>query len=305
MDGISLYDDCVMLAYNKEVRRNCLPFTCGENDLDDFFLNDADLYADELLGKTYCWVTTEIPHRIVALFTLSNDSIKTRLISPNDKNRLQRNIVNPKRGRSYPAVLIGRLGVNLEYQGTSSHVGRQLMAFIKDWFRHEDNKTGCRFIVVDAYNEEKILRYYERNGFVRKYSINSLVYWVTYVHNVVYSFYRSMIYCYINSTQRCAGSIVIDIIPTNGADKRKFFPFAPYFPVTNVIKRYFYPYFPAIIGIKGYSFPYFPYLSGIMKIKTALYSLFSRLDWHKTVVFPCLGEIYEGIRSLSWEIPVT
>lgn len=119
------------------------------------------------------------------------------------------------------------------------------------------------------------------------------------------TFYRSMIYCYINSTQRCAGSIVIDIIPTNGADKRKFFPFAPYFPVTNVIKRYFYPYFPAIIGIKGYSFPYFPYLSGIMKIKTALYSLFSRLDWHKTVVFPCLGEIYEGIRSLSWEIPVT
>lgn len=142
-------------------------------------------------------------------------------------------------------------------------------------------------------------------SFDSKYSINSLVYWVTYVHNVVYSFYRSMIYCYINSTQRCAGSIVIDIIPTNGADKRKFFPFAPYFPVTNVIKRYFYPYFPAIIGIKGYSFPYFPYLSGIMKIKTALYSLFSRLDWHKTVVFPCLGEIYEGIRSLSWEIPVT
>ena len=138
----------------------------------------------------------------------------------------------------------------------------------------------------------------------RKYSINSLVYWVTYVHNVVYSFYRSMIYCYINSTQRCAGSIVIDIIPTNGADKRKFFPFAPYFPVTNVIKRYFYPYFPAIIGIKGYSFPYFPYLSGIMKIKTALYSLFSRLDWYKTVVFACLGGIYEGIRSLSWEIPV-
>ena len=157
--------------------------------------------------------------------------------------------------------------------------------------------------------EEEVLRiinYCTETGlFNGKYSINSLVYWVTYVHNVVYSFYRSMIYCYINSTQRCAGSIVIDIIPTNGADKRKFFPFAPYFPVTNVIKRYFYPYFPAIIGIKGYSFPYFPYLSGIMKIKTALYSLFSRLDWHKTVVFPCLGEIYEGIRSLSWEIPVT
>lgn len=163
-----------MLAYNKEVRDNCLPFSCGVNDLDDFFLNDADLYADELLGKTYCWVTTETPHRIVALFTLANDSIKTKLISTNDKNRLQRNIVNPKRGRSYPAVLIGRLGVNREYQDTPSHIGQQLMAFIKDWFRHEDNKTGCRFIVVDAYNEERVLRYYDKNGFVPLYKTEAI-----------------------------------------------------------------------------------------------------------------------------------
>ena len=170
----------------------------------------------------------------------------------------------------------------------------------------EEEYRTSRNMSVDLLRKRKEkLRQMQPGKKQCKYSINSLVYWVTYVHNVVYSFYRSMIYCYINSTQRCAGSIVIDIIPTNGADKRKFFPFAPYFPVTNVIKRYFYPYFPAIIGIKGYSFPYFPYLSGIMKIKTALYSLFSRLDWHKTVVFPCLGEIYEGIRSLSWEIPVT
>ena len=176
---------------------------------------------------------------------------------------------------------------------TGANIGRQLFS---------EAETGLNKAVALV---TRINRFFGYTWEASKYSINSLVYWVTYVHNVVYSFYRSMIYCYINSTQRCAGSIVIDIIPTNGADKRKFFPFAPYFPVTNVIKRYFYPYFPAIIGIKGYSFPYFPYLSGIMKIKTALYSLFSRLDWHKTVVFPCLGEIYEGIRSLSWEIPVT
>lgn len=163
-----------MLTYSKVVRGNCLPFSCGEDDLDDFFLNDADLYADELLGKTYCWVTTEQPHQIVALFTLANDSIKTKLISSNDRNRLQRNIVNPKRGRSYPAVLIGRLGVNREFQGSPSHVGRQLMTFIKDWLRHEDNKTGCRFIVVDAYNDENVLRYYLANGFVYLYKTEEI-----------------------------------------------------------------------------------------------------------------------------------
>lgn len=48
------------------------------------------------------------------------------------------------------------------------------MSFIKDWFRHEDNKTGCRFIVVDAYNEEKVLRYYEKNGFVPLYKTETI-----------------------------------------------------------------------------------------------------------------------------------
>lgn len=44
-------------------------------------------------------------------------------------------------------------------------IGAQLMDFIKQWFRSKDNKTGCRFVLVDAMNEEHTLRYYERNGF--------------------------------------------------------------------------------------------------------------------------------------------
>lgn len=67
------------------------------------------------------------------------------------------------RGRSYPAALIGRLGVNEKYQDL--HIGSQLIGFIKDWFRAEDNKTGCRFLVVDAYNNPRTLKFYERNGF--------------------------------------------------------------------------------------------------------------------------------------------
>lgn len=159
----SLFDQCVMLPYNNRVTERCLSFTCGDADLDDFFHNDAEHYATELMGKTYCWVTEEKPHRIVALFTLANDSIKTLHLDKTTRNRLNRPIDNPKRGRSYPATLIGRIGVNQEFQGMN--VGSQLMQFIKDWFRHEDNKTGCRFLVVDAYNNPRTLRFYERNNF--------------------------------------------------------------------------------------------------------------------------------------------
>lgn len=162
----SLYDECVMMPLDADVRAECVPFSCGNDDLDDFFRHDADLYAEELLGKTYCWVTQEKPYRIVCAFTLANDSIKTRALLPSDRNRLQRHIVNPKRGRSYPAVLIGRLGVSTQFQSSDYRIGAQLMAFIRDWFRHADNKTGCRFLVVDAYNNPTALRYYiERNSF--------------------------------------------------------------------------------------------------------------------------------------------
>ena len=56
-----------MLPYNNQVRERCLSFTCGDTDIDDFFHNDAERYAAELMGKTYCWITEQKPHRIVAL----------------------------------------------------------------------------------------------------------------------------------------------------------------------------------------------------------------------------------------------
>ena len=40
-----------------------------------------------------------------------------------------------------------------------------MMDFVKDWFVADDNKTGCRYVLVDAMNSEHTLNYYERNGF--------------------------------------------------------------------------------------------------------------------------------------------
>ena len=75
--------------------------------------------------------------------------------------------------RSYPAVLIGRLGVNRNYrfiQGETERTGKQLMDFIKSWFIDGANKTGCRFIVVDSYNTQGPLKYYADNEFVPLFS---------------------------------------------------------------------------------------------------------------------------------------
>lgn len=49
------------------------------------------------------------------------------------------------------------------------NIGSQIIDYVKDWFRSSDNKTGSRFIVVDAYNNPRTLHFYERNGFKTLY----------------------------------------------------------------------------------------------------------------------------------------
>lgn len=157
--------DSFMRPYTREVAEYCLPFSCQDKDLDEFFSKDAFFYETELLGKTYVWINASDPTKILALVTLANDSVKAKFIADAARNRLQRSITNAKRGMNYPAVLIGRLGVSLEYRGKGYNIGSQILDFIKGWFRTKDNKTGCRFIVVDAYNNDKTIHFYEKNGF--------------------------------------------------------------------------------------------------------------------------------------------
>lgn len=59
--GFNLEQQAVMLLYNKEVAAYCDPFSCEDEDLDDFFKNDAILYQQELLGKTYAWIDQSNP----------------------------------------------------------------------------------------------------------------------------------------------------------------------------------------------------------------------------------------------------
>lgn len=168
-----LLDNCTLKIYDSEVINSCLPFDCDNPDLNDFFRNDALNYYSELLGKTYCFTLDENPEIIVCAFTISNDSIKTFLLPNARKKKVIKDIPRQKQMKSYPAVLIGRLGVNKNYRiinGETDRTGKQLMDFIKSWFIDGANKTGCRFIVVDSYNEPNPLKYYSDNEFIPLFS---------------------------------------------------------------------------------------------------------------------------------------
>ena len=112
-------------------------FDCGDTDLNDFILNESFLYREALLAVSYV-LENKVNQRSVAYFSLANDRI-----SLSDFEN------------------ICRLGVDLSVKGQS--IGSFLLNFIKSYFIIE-NKTGCRFLTVDAY--AAAVPFYMKNGFV-------------------------------------------------------------------------------------------------------------------------------------------
>lgn len=137
-------------------------FNCGDEDLNGFILTDAPLYRKEKLAVTYTVFEKDNSDNVVAFFSLSNDRISISDFDNKTRyNRFSRRFNNHKRLKSYPAAKIGRLGVSESMK--CMNIGSMLLRFIKLYFT-VDNKTGCRFITVDAY--AAAIPFYLRNGFV-------------------------------------------------------------------------------------------------------------------------------------------
>ena len=145
-----------------------LNFSCGDRDLDDFFLNDAIKYERQLLGKTFCFRLKSDWSVIVCMFTLSNASVDSRKLPNSRRKKLTENIPHEKSLSSYPAALIGRLGVNKEFGGKG--IGAELIKYIKQLILLPTQMTACRYLTVDAYNNPSVLKFYETNGFQKLFS---------------------------------------------------------------------------------------------------------------------------------------
>ena len=108
--------------------------TLNDDDLNDFILNAAHLYREELLAVTYV-MEERSSGKVLAYFSLMNDKVSlNEFENKTEFNRFRKHhFANEKRIKSYPAAKIGRFAVDISARGLGK------------------NKTGCRFITVDAY----------------------------------------------------------------------------------------------------------------------------------------------------------
>lgn len=141
-------------------------FDCGLEDITSFLHDDAVSYQAEKMANTYLFEDEK--GSVFAFFSISNDCLNDlgdeQGYTNNIWNRLHRflGLPNAKRIRQYPAIKIGRLGVHKDLHG--SGIAYELMDFIKGWVMI-DHKPACRLLILDAVNEPKQVKYYDRNNF--------------------------------------------------------------------------------------------------------------------------------------------
>ena len=139
-------------------------FDCGDADLNDLILNRATAFQKYLLSVSYAYADNETG-KVYAYCSLANDKVAiTDFKDKTEFNRFRkkRGFSNEKRLKSYPAVKLCRLGVDISAKG--QQIGTTVLDYIK-WMFVTENKTGCRFLTVDAYLDA--VPFYEKNGFHR------------------------------------------------------------------------------------------------------------------------------------------
>ncbi len=132
-------------------------FDCGDEDLNRFIADDAKPYQKQLLAVTYY---EKIKSEMVLYFSLSNDKISNLEYTNRFWRKVKSLFPHSKHRKDYPAVKIGRFAISNKYQ--HSGLGSDILNYIKLWMVN-GNKTGCRFIIVDAYKDA--VPFYLRNGF--------------------------------------------------------------------------------------------------------------------------------------------
>lgn len=148
-----------LLAVTETPPRLLQQFACGKSHLDAFLTEKAPFFHRAKLGLTSVVMHAQVSNQVLGYFTLSNDSIA--LTSPEE---LELGLEDKAELNHFPAIKIGRFAVALPHQ--SHGIGRDILSLVMDQMLLDGAASAARIAVVDADNDEAVVHFYRRNGFV-------------------------------------------------------------------------------------------------------------------------------------------
>ena len=127
-------------------------FDCDDMDINEFLIKDAWCWQEKKIATTTIFIYDE---EVIGFFTASCDAIKLKEDEKADHD-LSKSI------KEFPAIKIGRLGVDKRYQ--SKGLGTLILKFAIGYILECSEKIAVRFITVDAYPEKE--EWYKKCGFI-------------------------------------------------------------------------------------------------------------------------------------------
>ncbi len=146
-------------------------FSCGRNtDVEKFLLRQSIEFTKKNQSVTYIVITPDIKE-IVGYFTLTIKPISVNC--DNFSNTVKRKITrvseqNTDNGNySLAAYLIAQLGKNYNNGTNEKITGEQLLEIAIDKIKELQYMAGGMVVFLETDNNEKLLSFYEKNGFKR------------------------------------------------------------------------------------------------------------------------------------------
>ncbi|MDD5317139.1 MAG: GNAT family N-acetyltransferase [Candidatus ainarchaeum sp.] len=144
----------------KEYEPTLLPFIkesnfdCGNADLNEFLKEDVDMHYQESLTQTMLVIYRG---KLIGFFSLLTDAIN---LGDDEVECFKKRGI---RYKSFPAVKIGRLGVDVHYKRHG--IGTLALKVIKGLAYKAQKYVGCRFLTVDAKQFKESIDFWEGHGF--------------------------------------------------------------------------------------------------------------------------------------------
>jgi GNAT superfamily N-acetyltransferase len=129
-------------------------FDCGDEDINRFLQTQALQDQQKNLSRTMVLVVDVEPARIAGFHTLAMSLVRQEEI-PGDRPRIKRGI---------PVILLGQIGVDVEFQGR--RFGEMLLTDAQARVDEISRRAGVRATMLDARNE-RLAGWYEQHDFIR------------------------------------------------------------------------------------------------------------------------------------------
>ena len=141
----NLLKQAVLVDVSPDISEMLKNFDCDDKHINKFFKKKAMDFSSQFLSRSFCFVNKENLDEVVCAYCLSNDSVNLLGLPSEIKKRFQAKFPQGKGLASYPAIKIGRLGVQKKYSDGGAHVGTQLLDYIKFKCLEYGVNSACRY----------------------------------------------------------------------------------------------------------------------------------------------------------------